>query len=450
MNSLLKLCAAAALLLAAATSSASFHYFQIEQLYSNVDGTLQFIVLRESVGANGENLWAGHELTSAHGAVTKTYTFPNNLPGGEGEYCMGYYCYPNVSPTAHKRVLVATEGFAALGIVMPDYVIPNGFLPTDGGTVNYAGVDQVTFSALPTDGVNSINRSGANMPNVATNFAGQSASVHPGGSAPAPGLNFQGMWYAAPAESEAGWGVNLVHEGDVIFATWFTHDANGNAWNLSMTALQTGPNAFSGQLVVVTGPPFGAVPFNLLQVHASQVGSATLTFTDSTHGTFTYTVNGIMQTKSITRQVFAVLPTCAWGTLANLSLATNYTAMWWVVAGVESGWGINFDHQSNAIFATWFTFDFNGNPLPMSATLFRVGTSNVYTGTLIRTSGPPFSANPWNPGAVNRAEMGTATVTFLDGNRATFTFVGNASLNGVSQTKQLERQTLRVPGTACQ
>jgi hypothetical protein len=26
----------------------------------------------------------------------------------------------------------------------------------------------------------------------------------------------------------------------VIFATWFTHDLNGKAWNLSMTAFQTG------------------------------------------------------------------------------------------------------------------------------------------------------------------------------------------------------------------
>lgn len=87
----------------------------------------------------------------------------------------------------------------------------------------------------------------------------------------------------------------------------------------------------------------------------------------------------------------------------------------------------------------------------MSATLFRVGSSNAYTGTLVRTAGPPFSAVPWNPGAVTRAELGTATVTFANGNRATFTYT--VALNGpmreVRQSKQIERQVFRPPGTTC-
>ena len=74
-------------------------------------------------------------------------------------------------------MLVATAGFAALGIVTPDYTMPAGFLPIAGGTLNYAGVDQITFGPLPTDGANSLSRGGAAIPNVATNFAGQSGSV---------------------------------------------------------------------------------------------------------------------------------------------------------------------------------------------------------------------------------------------------------------------------------
>jgi len=451
MNPFLKLCAAAVFLLAAATSFASFHTFRIEQIYSNADGTVQFIVMRESAGANGENFWGGQALTSTHAGVPKVYTFPNNLPGGGDDYCTGYYCYPSLSPTANQRVLIATDGFAALGLVTPDYVVQNGFLPTDGGTLNFAGVDQVTFASLPTDGTNAINRNGVMVQNLATNFAGNAASVVP--SAVPPGvLNFQGMWYAAPAESEAGWGVNLAHQGDAIFATWFTHDANRQAWNLSLSAFQTGPNTFAGTLVVVTGPPFGAVPFNTSQVHAVPVGPATLTFADANNATFTYTVNGLLQTKAITRQVFGVVPVCTWGGLADLTLATNYTDMWWVVGGVESGWGINFTDQSNAIFATWFTFDLSGNPLPLSATLFKVGPGNTYSGTLIKTGGPPFSAVPWNPGEVTRAELGTATVTFTNGNRATFTYTValNGPMSAVTQTKQLERQVFRTKGTTCQ
>jgi len=61
------------------------------------------------------------------------------------------------------------------------------------------------------------------------------------------------------------------------------------------------------------------------------------------------------------------------------------------------------------------------------ATLFKTGPS-TYSGTLIRTSGPPFSAVPWNPQAVTRAEVGTAAVTFTNGNRATFNYT--VALNG--------------------
>ena len=55
----------------------------------------------------------------------------------------------------------------------------------------------------------------------------------------AKATNFQDLWYAAPAESESGWGVNLTQQGSTIFATWFTYDASGNPLWLSATAPQT-------------------------------------------------------------------------------------------------------------------------------------------------------------------------------------------------------------------
>jgi hypothetical protein len=283
------------------------------------------------------------------------------------------------------------------------------------------------------------------MQNRATNFAGASASVSP--QTPAV-LNFQGMWWAAPAGFESGWGINFAHQGDVIFATWFTHDLNRNAWNLSLSAFQTGPNTFSGTLNLASGPPLGSVPFDPAQVQRMAVGSATLTFADGNNGTFAYTVNGVSQTKPITRQVFGTLPTCVWGGLADLTLATNYTDMWWVPGGAESGWGINFAHEGDIIFATWFTYDYTGAALPMSATLTKIGT-NVYSGTLIRTSGPPFNAVPFNPNEVTRTTVGMATVTFTNGNAATFSYQVNDGIKIVTQTKSITRQVFRAPGTAC-
>ena len=233
---------------------------------------------------------------------------------------------------------------------------------------------------------------------------------------PPTALNFEGLWWNAPAGSEAGWGINFAHQGDVIFATWFTHDANGNAWYLSMTAAQTGPNTFAGTLYRTTGPPLDAIAFDPSQVQRIAVGSGTLSFADGNNGTFAYTVNGISQSKAITRQVFGSLPTCTWGALTDLTLATNYQDLWWAaLAGVESGWGINLTHQGDVIFATWFSYDFTGAALPLSATLTKTG-SRTYSGTLIRTSGPPFSAVPFDPAAVTRTSYGTATLTFTNGN----------------------------------
>ena len=219
---------APSLALVAGAALAEFHTFQIEEIYSDAGGIVQYVVLHESQGMNGENFLAGHTLTSTHLGATNSFTFPANLPGGS---CSYYSC--TASPTANRRVLIATQGFVALGLVMPDYVIPNAFIATDGGTINYAGVDQLTYAALPTDGVSALNRNGSMVPNVATNFAGQSASV---AAVPPPVtiVNYEGLWWNAPAGSESGWGINFAHQGNVIFGTWFTYDTAGKGWWLTL------------------------------------------------------------------------------------------------------------------------------------------------------------------------------------------------------------------------
>src|SRR5712692_3920772 len=121
--------------------------------------------------------------------------------------------------------------------------------------------------------------------------------------------NYEGLWWTAPAGSESGWGINFAHQGDVIFATWFTYDVTGKGWWLTMTAPKMGNNAYSGTLFQATGPAFDAVPFDPMQVRGTTVGSGTLTFSDANNGTFTYIVNGISQTKNITREVFGPMST---------------------------------------------------------------------------------------------------------------------------------------------
>jgi len=451
MNRWPGLCAVAASLLAA-SASATFHTFKIEEVFSNGDGTVQFVVLREVQGLNNQNLLRGQTLTATRGTVSAQYVFPADLPGDTEMSDEGYgYGYGmGGSPTARSRVLIATPGFVKLGVVTPDYVIPNGFLPIDHGTVNYAGVDQWSYTALPTDGVNALFTNGAYATNLATNFAGMSASVAVAATPPTL-VNYEGLWWKSPAGSESGWGINFAHQDDVIFATWFTYDLAGKAWWLSMTANKTADGVYAGTLFQTRGPAFNAVPFSPGAVTATAVGTGTLTFSDGNSGSFAYTVNGVSQTKAITRQVFATLPTCTFGAQPNLALAGNYQDLWWAApAGAESGWGVNFTHQSETIFATWFTYDFDGTPLWLSVTAPKTGPG-VYAGTLYRTTGPAFNAVPFDPAKVGLTPVGALTLTFANGNSASYAYtVTLPGQSSVTQTKSIVRQVFRTPGTVCQ
>jgi hypothetical protein len=418
---------------AAPGALATFHTFRIDQVYSNADGTIQFVVLVEATGSNGEHLWAGHELTSKPANESpRTFVFPTNLPN---------------RVTARKRVLVGTASFAALGIVTPDYVIPDRFIATTLGAVNFADVSELAYTALPTDGVLALNLLRQTVQNVSTNFAGQSGSVTAAQANAGHGArNYEGLWWNAPAESESGWGINFAHQGDIIFATWFTYDTTGKAWWLSMTAEKTADATYAGTLYRTTGSAFNAVAFDTSKFTATPVGAATLHFTDENSGTFAYTVNGPAQTKTITRQAFGPLPTCKFGAQQDLALATNYQGLWWnAPGGSENGWGVNFTHQGDTIFATWFTYGVDSAPLWLSATTAKVAAGR-YVGDVYRTTGPAFNATPFIPTNVTAAKVGNLTLTFANGNSGTFDY----TVDGVHQTKPITRQVFRSPGTLCQ
>jgi hypothetical protein len=259
-------------------------------------------------------------------------------------------------------------------------------------------------------------------------------------------INYGGLWWARPAGSESGWGMNIAHQGDTLFVTWFTYDSTGKGLWLSMTATLTVTGSYSGTLQQATGPAFSSTPFLPALVRQTPVGVGALTFADSNNATFNYTVNGITQTKAITRQVFGQLPTCTFALFADLSAAYNYQDLWWAApAGSEAGWGLNITQQGDVIFITWFTYDVDGTPMWLFATTPKTGLG-TYAGTLYRTTGPAFSAAPFNPANVVATQVGTANLTFTDGQTGKF----NYTVNSVTQTKSITRQIFVPPGTVCQ
>jgi hypothetical protein len=268
----LRTCTLTILLLATSAALANFHTFRIEQLYSNADGTVQFVVMRESAGDNGEHLWSGQMLTSS-GAGNQSITFMSNLPS---------------SSTAGKRVLVATPAFAALGLVTPNYTIPSGFLPLVNGTVNFAGVDHVSYTSLPTDG-NAIDHNGNPIPNLATNFAGASASV-PATQTPTPTDTIitpdKGLWWD-PAEDGTGYNFDVKH--GVLVLSMFTYEANGHSeWYVAAGPLVSNgaTTTFTSTLDKYRGGQCLTCPYTgRPTVVAPSDGTITITFTSSTAAT---------------------------------------------------------------------------------------------------------------------------------------------------------------------
>ena len=62
-----------------------------------------------------------------------------------------------------------------------------------------------------------------------------------------PFADYEGLWYAAPAESEAGWGITLAQQNDTIYAVWYTYEGKGNKpWWYALTAVRTSSRNLSG------------------------------------------------------------------------------------------------------------------------------------------------------------------------------------------------------------
>jgi hypothetical protein len=137
---------------------------------------------------------------------------------------------------------------------------------------------------------------------------------------------FLGLAFAAPAfaassfstdvtdlwwnPDESGWGVNVIQQNNIAFATFFVYDADRRAhWYVASAmgtqAVSSTGITFQGDLFEANGPYFG-VPFSPAAVARNKVGTATMQFTFPDSGVLTYTVNDATVTKAIRRQTWAV------------------------------------------------------------------------------------------------------------------------------------------------
>jgi hypothetical protein len=441
--------AALALAVLALPAQAEFHLFRIVQVYSNADGTQQYVMLREMTGANNEHFWAGHTLTTNGAGGFKQFTFPANLPS---------------SQTANRSVLIATAGLAARGIAA-DYTIPNGFVPTGGGSVNYApeaGVDMINIPALPTDGATAVDRNGNPTPATPTNFAGATITLSPTPPPTTPDLNQHGLtgsWFE-PATNGQGVELevypNLAAPGtSTIQGAWFTYDvpptggADHDRWYTFSGNGQSGMTSVPITIYRNVGGNFNALPITA----AAVVGSGTLSFTDCSNGTLAYAFSdGSGRTGSIALTRLTPNVTCTVGTTPGINTDFDYSGNWF--DATTSGQGFVFDVNPLApvFFLTWYTYAPAGQAAGAAGQRWFTGQSSTFGAgartvalTLFETTGGAFDQASTPPPAT--VAVGTATVTLASCGSAQmqFNFTGGSSA-GKAGTIALSRVGPTPPG----
>ena len=435
---------AVALVFGAASTHAAFHLFRIDQVYSNADGSIQYVVMRETTGTDGENFWAGNSLRSTSGGNTQTFIFLSNLPSAS---------------TASRSVLIATSGFAALGLVTPDYTIPAQFIPINGGTLNYAGgTDPITLPALPTDGAHAVDRNGTPVAATPKNFAGVTTTLSATSRPDLDQHGLTGSWFEAATD---GQGIELEFYPDLVGpgtalaqGAWFTFEgapAGGvdrQRWLTFAGNAQSGAASIPVTIYRNIGGSFNAPPVT----NGTPVGTGTLAFTDCNNATLDYAfTDGSGRTGSIPLARLTMNVTCVPAgtppTNADFALSGN----WYDAATSGQGFVFEVNPQSRALFLTWYTYAPGGQAAGVAGQRWFTALGTFNPGmrtvplTLHETTGGVFD-QPTNPAPAS-PPVGSVTVNFASCSSASLQFNFTAGSNaGRSGTIALTRIGRVPPG----
>lgn len=248
--------------------------------------------------------------------------------------------------------------------------------------------------------------------------------------------NYTDLWWDP---KESGWGININHQGQTLFATLFVYDVDGKPMWLSASSVTRQPNGtWQGTLYRASGPAFNADPWSPATL--TPVGTLRLTFTGLSKAEVSYSAYGKVVNKTVERNIYSVVPVCRWSSF-DRSLTTNFQDLWWNPH--EPGWGMNLSHQGNILFATLFTFTAEGKDRWLVMSRGERIRDGLYYGELYSTTGPPFDAASW--GAVTNTQVGTLTVQFTRGNAASLTY----TVDGVLVVRNVQRLVFGTPATEC-
>lgn len=229
-----------------------------------------------------------------------------------------------------------------------------------------------------------------------------------GANATSFSTDYTDLWWN-PAEN--GWGVNVIQQGDTLFATFFVYSTSGApSWyvasGMTFTGQQGGAPVFSGKLYQTNGPWFGGA-FDPAVVGVREVGTATFTFSSITAGALTYLVDGQRVDKNVTRQTWRVNNLS--GDYIGATIATSLGCP--TNGDVEEPALINVAHSGASIAIT--TFQSSGS-CTYTGTYQQAGRMGAVQGSVSCTNGA----------------QGTFTAFELEGNTTGMTGRGASNFGG--------------------
>lgn len=122
---------------------------------------------------------------------------------------------------------------------------------------------------------------------------------------PARAADYGDIWWNP---TESGWGLQIAHQGNVLFLTWYIFKADRTPVWVTAALIQTTPGGttYTGDLIATTGPYYGG-PSWTPPAQNRVAGTATFSATSVTTATLTYSIDGVTVTKNIQRYAFNFL-----------------------------------------------------------------------------------------------------------------------------------------------
>lgn len=146
---------------------------------------------------------------------------------------------------------------------------------------------------------------------IALAFAALVSLAAPFASATPLTYNASDLWWDP---NESGWGLNVIHQGDTLFATLFVYGSDGQPTWYSASNLATSgdgashdrPLVFTGALVESRGPAFGPT-FDPNAVTRRTVGTMTFEMLGAGTANLRYSVDGVTVSKAVQRFSFRAM-----------------------------------------------------------------------------------------------------------------------------------------------